>query len=161
MSKAKPDEGRKIIATNREVRHRYSILECYEAGIVLCGTEVKSLRGNKLAFNDAYVELRGGEAFLSHFHINEYSHGNRANHEPTRSRKLLLHKKEILDLKAAIEEKGKTVVPLTVYLKKGKIKIEIAVAKGKNVGDKRQSDKEKDAKREIDKVMKHTKRDRD
>lgn len=161
MSKAKPDEGKKIIATNREVRHRYMILDSYEAGIALQGTEVKSLRGNKLAFNDAFVELRAGEAFLNHFHINEYSHGNRANHEPTRSRKLLLHKKEIEELKAAVEEKGKTVVPLSVYLKKGRIKIEIAVAKGKNVGDKRQSDKEKDAKREIAKVMKRSSRDQD
>lgn len=159
MKPAKNDEARKIIASNREARHHFMILETLEAGIVLTGTEVKSIRNNKLAFNDAFVFLKAGEAFLSHFHINEYSHGNRANHEPLRVRKLLLNKKEILELQAAIEEKGKTVVPLCVYLKKGRVKIEIAVAKGKNVADKRASSREKDDKREMAKMLKRSRND--
>lgn len=153
------DESRKIIATNREARHHFEILQTVEAGMVLTGTEVKSTKANKIAFNDAFVELRNGEAFLNHFHIAEYSHGNRANHEPMRTRKLLLHKDQIVELKAAIEEKGKTVIPLSIYLKRGRIKLEIGVARGKKLHDKRDSSKERDAKREMAKAMKRSQRD--
>jgi len=154
----KPEAG-KLIASNREARHRYEILEKLEAGISLTGTEVKSVRNNKLAFNDAFVELKGGEAFLVHLHIAEYSHGNRFNHVTMRPRKLLLHKKEIVELRAAIEERGKTVVPLSIYLKNGRVKVEIAVAKGKNARDKRETSKERDAKREISHAMKKSRGD--
>lgn len=151
----------KLVCQNKKAFYDYFIEDTFEAGIALLGTEVKSLREGKANLKDSYVLIKDSEALLFNCHISPYSHGNIMNHDPLRTRKLLLHKKEIEDLKSAVEEKGKTVVPLSVYLKKGRIKIQIAVAKGKNVGDKRQASKDKDAKREIDKVMKRSSRDRD
>lgn len=150
----KKDEGRKIIAVNKDARFRYFIEETLEAGLVLVGTEVKSLRTGKVAMADAYVFVKNNEAFVSNLHISEYSHGNRENHEMMRVRKLLLHTKESRKIAAAAQESGKTIVPLQMYFEKGRAKLEIGVGKGKKLHDKRETLKEKDAKREMDRVRK-------
>ncbi|MCO5142711.1 MAG: SsrA-binding protein SmpB [Oligoflexia bacterium] len=147
-------EGRKIIATNKDARFRYFIEDTFEAGLVLTGTEVKSLRTGKAQLSDAYVFIKDGEAFLSNAHIEEYTHGNRENHNPLRIRKLLLNKKEIEQISAAVNEKGKTVVPTQMYFTKGKAKVEIGIGKGKKLHDKRDSIKERDSKREMDRARK-------
>ncbi|MBQ1878648.1 MAG: SsrA-binding protein SmpB [Erysipelotrichaceae bacterium] len=144
----------KTIAVNRKARHEYFLEEFYEAGLVLTGTEIKSIRGGHAQFKDAYVDFTGGEAFIRDMHIAHYDHGNIFNHEETRDRKLLLHKKEIRDLKKKVTVKGYTVIPVRLYLKKGIAKMEIALAKGKDLYDKRQSEKMKDAQREIEKATK-------
>jgi SsrA-binding protein len=146
----KKDTGRKIIALNKEARFRFFIEETLEAGLVLTGTEVKSLRAGKAQMADSYIYVQNGEAFLSNMHIAEYTHGNRENHDPLRHRKLLLNRKEIDQLAGAINTEGKTIVPTQMYFSKGKAKIEIAIAKGKKLHDKRSSIKEKEAKREMD-----------
>ena len=148
------DTGRKIIATNREARHKYFIEDTYEAGMVLLGTEIKSLRAGKVQMSDAYVQVKNGQATLLNMHIGEYSHGNRENHEPLRPRRLLLHKTEINKLSAAVNEKGMTLVPTEMYFVKGKAKVEIGAGKGKKLHDKRASVKEKDAKREMARIRK-------
>lgn len=150
----KKDDGKKIIATNKDARFRYLIHETFEAGIALRGTEVKSLRAAKVQMSDAYVFVQNDEAFLSHLHIGEYSHGNRENHEPMRSRKLLLHRKEIDQLAAAIQEKGMAIVPTQMYFVKGRAKVEIGIGKGKKLHDKRETIKAKEAKREMDRTTK-------
>jgi SsrA-binding protein len=150
----KKDTGRKIIALNKEARFRFFIEDTFEAGIALTGTEVKSLRAGKAQMADSYVYVKNGEAFLSNMHIEEYTHGNRENHNPLRERKLLLNRKEIDQLAGAINEQGKTIVPTQMYFTKGKAKIEIGIGKGKKVHDKRQSIKEKEAKREMDRSRK-------
>lgn len=145
----KKETGRKIIATNRDARFRYFIQDTFEAGLVLQGTEVKSLRAGKVEMADSYVFIKDGEAFLSNMHINEYTHGNRENHEPMRTRKLLLNRVEIDKIAGALNEKGLTIVPTQMYFSKGKAKIEIGIGKGKKLHDKRQSIKEKEATREM------------
>lgn len=145
----------KTIATNRKAFHDYFIEEKFEAGLVLVGTEIKSIRKGSVQFKDAYIEIRGNEAFIVGMHIAPYEFGNQFNHDETRDRKLLLHKLEIRKLNKSVQQKGYTVVPLAIYLKDGKAKMEIALAKGKANYDKRQSLKEKDAKREIEKAMKN------
>lgn len=150
----KKEEGRKIIANNKDARFRFFIQETMEAGMVLEGTEVKALRTGKVAMNDAYIFVKNDEAYVSNLHISEYSHGNRENHAVGRTRKLLLHKKEILQLKAATNESGMTIVPTSLYFDKGRAKLEIGIAKGKKLHDKRESLKEKDAKREMDRIRK-------
>ncbi|GJQ64492.1 MAG: SsrA-binding protein [Melioribacteraceae bacterium] len=144
----------KLITQNRKARYEYHILETYEAGISLVGTEVKSLRNNKVNLTDAYAQLRNGEVWLVKAHINVYDHGNIQNHDPERQRKLLLHKSEIRKLKKAIDEKGNSLIPLSLYFKDGKIKVELAVAKGKKLHDKRKDIAEKDMKREIQRKIK-------
>lgn len=131
------------LATNRKARHDYHIVETLEAGIVLRGTEVKSIREGKVQLKDSYVEVRAGEAFLVGAHISPYHHGNRENHDPERKRKLLLHRREIDRLAGRIAMRGETCVPLAIYLKSGKIKVEIALARGKKQYDKRQAAKER------------------
>jgi SsrA-binding protein len=148
------DTGRKVIAVNKDARFRFFIEDTFEAGIVLVGTEVKSLRNGKAQIADAYVHIRNGEAWLANMHIQEYTHGNRENHVPLRERKLLLNRKEIDQMAGAIHEQGKTVVPTQMYFEKGRAKVEIGIAKGKKVHDKRESIKEKEAKREIDRIRK-------
>jgi SsrA-binding protein len=148
------DTGRKIISVNKDARHRFFIEETLEAGLVLTGTEVKSLRAGKAQMADSYVYIRNGEAFLSNMHIPEYTHGNRENHNPLRERKLLLSRKEIDRLAGEINQNGKTIVPTQMYFTKGRAKVEIAVAKGKKLHDKRESIKEKEAKREMDRSRK-------
>jgi len=144
----------KIIATNRKAYHDYHIQDTYEAGVALVGTEVKSLREGKANLKDSYALIKDGEAFLLNCHISPYSHGNIQNHDPVRTRKLLLHKKEINKLWGKISQQGFTLVPLKIYFKNGRAKIEIGVAKGKRQYEKRASIKEKEAKREIERHMK-------
>ena len=152
---AEKHTGEKVFATNKKALHDYFIMEKYEAGIVLLGTEVKAIREGRLNLKDSYALVQGGEAYLHNCHISPYSHGNRENHEPTRTRKLLLHQKEIKKLIGKTQEKGLTLVPLRVYLKRGKIKIELGVARGKKLIDKRESVRRKEADREARAAMKH------
>ena len=146
-----PSEDR-VVATNRRARHEYEILETLEAGLVLRGTEVKSLRDGEVNFKDSYATVRNGEAWLRSCHINPYSHGTDANHEPERDRKLLLHKREITRIMGKTAEKGLTVVPLKIYFKGGRIKIEIGLARGKKLHDKRATLRERETKREMEKA---------
>ncbi|MFV0480172.1 MAG: SsrA-binding protein SmpB [Anaerorhabdus sp.] len=146
--------GEKIIALNKKAKHDYFLEEFYEAGIVLVGTEIKSIRQGKVQFKDAYISFIGGEAFIKEMHIAQYDHGNRFNHDETRQRKLLLNKLEIKKLANKVKLKGYTVVPVKMYLKRGNAKLEIALAKGKELHDKRQADKDRTTKREVEKAMK-------
>ena len=145
--------GIKIVAENRKARHDYFIEETFEAGLSLQGTEVKSLRAGKANLKDSFVLIRDGEAFVHNLHISPYEQGNRFNHEPTRSRRLLLHRHEINKLVGSIQQKGLTLVPLKIYFKRGKAKMEIALAKGKKLYDKRQDLATKDAKREMERAF--------
>jgi SsrA-binding protein len=142
----------RIIATNRRARHEYEILETVEAGLVLRGTEVKSLRAGQVNFKDSYAAVRGGEAWLLGCHISPYSHGTDANHDPERDRKLLLHGREITRLTGKIAERGLTVVPLKIYFKAGRAKIELGLARGKKLHDKRATLRERETRREMDKA---------
>ena len=130
----------KVLAANRAAFHNYHISDKYEAGIALTGTEVKSAMDGRVQLKEAYVGVREGEAWLFNAHISPYSHGNRLNHEPLRTRKLLLHKREIEKLDEASVKQGKTLVPTQVYLKNGRIKIEVGVARGKKLYDKREAE---------------------
>jgi len=143
-----------IVATNRKAYHDYFIEETHEAGIALLGTEVKSLREGKANLKDSYAIIKGSEIFLLNCHISPYSHGNIQNHDPLRTRKLLLHKKEIERLWGKLTQKGFTLIPLKIYFKKGKAKVEIGVAKGKRKYEKREAIKEKEARREIQRHLK-------
>lgn len=147
--------GRKIIALNRKASHEYFLEDRFEAGIELQGTEIKSIRQGHVQLKDAYISFTGNEAFVKEMHIPAYEFGNRFNHDETRIRKLLLHKDEIRKLEQKVKLKGYTVIPTSVYLEKGLAKIEIALAKGKDLHDKRNTQKEKDAQREIEKAMKN------
>jgi SsrA-binding protein len=153
-------DAQKVIADNRQARFLYEILEVYEAGIELTGTEVKSLRAGKVNLKDGFVRIRGGEAYLLNVHISQQTTvGAYFNHEPTRNRKLLLHDKEIRKLIGQTEQQGLTVIPLKLYFKRGWVKVAIALARGKKVHDKRDSLKEKQDKRDMERFMKT--RDRD
>ena len=134
----------KILSDNRSAGHNYHLLDRYEAGLVLTGTEVKAAKSGKIQLKESYAEVAEGEAWLLNAHISEYSHGNIMNHAPVRKRKLLLHRAEIEKLHGEIREKGLTVVPTRLYLKNGRIKIESAVAKGKKMHDKREATKAKE-----------------
>ena len=144
----------KLIVDNRKARHDYQLLERIEAGLVLTGTEVKSLRDGRATLGQAYADIRDGEAWLHGAEISIYDQGNRANHDPTRSRKLLLHRREIERLYAEVREKGLTLVPTRLYFKEGRVKIEIALARGKNTIDKRRTLADRDAKRQMERAMK-------
>ena len=141
------------IATNRQARHRYNFLETWEAGLVLTGTEVKSLREGNAQIKDGYAAVRGSEVWLHNVHIPPYAPASRENHEPERSRKLLMHRREIERLIGKTREKGLTLVPTRLYFREGRVKVEIALAKGKDVGDKRQSIKEREMKREMERAI--------
>jgi len=144
-----PDKpGETAIATNRKAFFHYEVLDRAEAGVVLRGSEVKSIREGGLNFKDAYVDYRGGELFLVGCHVSPYSHGNLQNHASERERKLLLHKREILRLGGKATEKGLTLVPLRAYFKNGKIKVEIGLARGKRAHDKRDAIKQRDIEKE-------------
>ena len=149
---AKPT-GIKIIAANRKARHFYELLDFIEAGIMLTGSEVKSLRDGKVNFMDGYVRISGGEAWLSGVHISTYANAGYAQHEPERERPLLLHAHQIDQWQAKVDQKGLTVVPVRLYLKRGKVKLEIALARGKNVHDRRDALKERDLKREAERAL--------
>ena len=145
----------KIISKNKKAFHDYQIGDSFEAGISLQGTEVKSLRGSKVNLSAGWVDVtRELQAWLNEVHIGHYEQGNRANHEETRPRRLLLHKHEMKKLSKAVEEEGYSIVPLKIYFKNGYVKVEIALGKGKKLHDKRQSSKEKDAKRDINRALK-------
>ncbi len=141
------------VATNRKAYHDYLISETYEAGISLLGTEVKSLREGKVNLKDSYAIIKNNEIFLLNCHINPYSHGNILNHDPLRTRKLLLHRKEIDKLWGKLSQRGLTLIPLKIYFKKGKAKVEIGVAKGKRQYEKREAIKEKETLREIERHL--------
>lgn len=155
MGNRQSDKNNRVIATNRKARHRYAIEETMEAGLVLVGSEVKSLREGRVTFGDGYVDVRKGELWLANIHIHEYAFANRRNHEPTRGRKLLLKRNEVRRVIRRLEEKGYTGVPLQIYFKSGRVKVEIGLGKGKRLVDKRQDVKERDAKRAIARAMKH------
>jgi SsrA-binding protein len=144
----------KIICNNKKAFHNYFIEEKFEAGMVLTGTEIKSLRMGNANLNDSFAIVRNGEAFLNNLHISPYDFGNRENHDPDRMRKLLLHKKEIARLFGKIREQGYSVVPLRLYFKNGLAKVEIGLAKGKKLYDKREVMKEKDQKRDMSQALK-------
>jgi SsrA-binding protein len=144
----------KLIADNRKARHEYELLERYEAGVVLTGTEVKSLRDGGASLQQAYADVRDGEAWLIGAHIAEYGQGNVHNHEPDRDRKLLLHRKEIATLLGKVREKGLTLVPTRLYFKDGKVKVELALARGKERRDKRRDLAKRDAQRQIERALK-------
>lgn len=143
---------KETIARNKRARFDYHILETWEAGLVLGGTEVKSLRDGKVNMNDAYGIVRDGEVYLINLHISPYERGGWTNHEPTRTRKLLLHKREIRRLIGAVEREGLTLVPLELYFKRGIAKVTLALGKGKKLHDKRETERERDAQREIARI---------
>jgi len=151
--------GIKIVAENRRAWHDYHIHETFEAGIVLTGTEIKSLRAGRANLTDSYAKIENKELYLISAHISPYDQGNRFNHEPRRTRKLLMHRNEIMRLLGKTREKGFTLVPLKIYLTHGLAKVELALASGKDLYDKRQSAAEHDAKREVERVLRDRQRE--
>lgn len=150
--------GQKIIAENRKARHDYFILETLEAGIALKGTEVKSMRAGHANLKDSYIFIQNNEAFIEGMHVSPYEQGNIFNVDPLRKRKLLLHKKEILKLRAKTQEKGLGIVPLKLYFKDGRVKVEIAVVRGKKFYDKRATEAKRSAEREINRALRERER---
>ncbi|SDM24708.1 SsrA-binding protein SmpB [Halarsenatibacter silvermanii] len=151
---ADQDENVKVVARNRKARHNYFIEETYEAGIKLKGTEIKSIREGRVNLKDSFALVEEGEVYLHNMHISPYKQGNRANHEPERKRKLLLHKKQIRSLLGATHQKGFTLIPLKLYLKGNLAKIELALAKGKEKHDKREEIKKREHQREMERALK-------
>lgn len=148
------ETGAKVVARNRSARHHYHIEETYEAGIVLTGTEIKSIRQGRVNLKDSYARIDKGEVYILGMHISPFEQGNRFNHEPTRTRKLLLHKKEINKLIGLTQQKGFTLVPLDIHLRRGFAKVTLALAKGKKLHDKRAAMAKRDAQREIQRQLK-------
>ena len=146
--------GEKTVTINRKARRDYEILEAFEAGMMLTGTEVKSLRDGRMNLKDSYAKVENGEVFLVNAHISPYSHGNVQNHDPLRQRKLLLHRSEIKRLTGKTEEKGLTLIPLKVYFVRGRAKVELGLARGKREYDKREAIKRRDADREVRRELK-------
>jgi SsrA-binding protein len=144
-----------VISENRKARFDYEILECFEAGLSLLGSEVKSIRNKQVQLKDSYVSFVGNEAFLQNAHISEYKASSYNNHQPERLRKLLLHRNELNKIYGAIREKGLSCVPLKIYFKNGRIKLEIALVKGRKLHDKREAIKDREIKKEIKKQLKH------
>lgn len=144
----------KVVADNKKARFDYEIIETFEAGMVLTGSEVKSLRNAQVQLKDSYVSFKAHEAFLQNAHISVYTASSYNNHEPERLRKLLLHERELEKIRTSLQEKGLSCIPLKIYFKRGRAKLEIALAKGKKKGDKRESVKAKSSQREIDRAMK-------
>ena len=145
----------KVVAQNKKAFHDYFILDTYEAGIELKGTEIKSVRKGSVNLKDAFIKIKDNEAFIENMHIAPYEQGNRFNHEPLRTRKLLLHKKEIKKLQKEVKENGLTIVPTKLYFNTSKLKVEVCLARGKKLYDKRQDLKSKDAKRDVDRALKN------
>ena len=146
--------GIKVVATNRKANHNYKIIEKYEAGMVLTGSEVKSIRNNKISIKEAYVRIINNELFIIGMNISGYENSGYSDHNPTSDRKLLVHRREILKIKKLVEEKGRTLVPLKVYFKKGRAKLEFGLGQGKKLWDKRQDIKDKQLNRRIDRKIK-------
>ena len=147
------EQAIKVVATNRKARHDYIVEDKYEAGMVLTGSEIKSIRAGQINLRDSYAAIREGEIWLLNAHISPYKQANRENHEPRRERKLLLHRREISRLTGKLQEKGLTLVPLQVYLKNGRAKIELGLARGKKTYDKRQTLRERTDQRQIERAM--------
>jgi SsrA-binding protein len=152
------EQGRKIVARNRRARHDYHIEDVYEAGLVLTGTEVKSLRAGRASLSDGFAQITDGEAWLHNVHIPEYVQGTWTNHEPRRIRKLLMHRKEIDRLSSETAERGLTIIPLSLYFSDGKAKVELALARGKRTYDKRHDLAKRDAAREVDRALRQRQR---
>jgi len=150
--------GEKLIVDNRRARHEYHLGDRVEAGLVLTGTEVKSLRLGEATLQRAYAEVRDGEAWLVGLHVPEYLEGNRANHDPDRPRKLLLHRREIERLASGVAEKGFTLIPTRLYFRDGRVKVEVALARGKELRDKRRDVADRDARRQIERELKSLRR---
>jgi SsrA-binding protein len=150
---SKPGAGEKLVASNRRAHHNFDILETHEAGLVLQGTEVKSLRGSHADLKESYARIEGNEAWLIGLHISPYAQGNRANHDPLRPRKLLLHRAEINRLVGKIMEKGLTLVPLRLYFKEGRAKVELGLARGRKTLDKRHAIREREETREVHRAL--------
>ncbi|MFN2145430.1 MAG: SsrA-binding protein SmpB [Anaerolineales bacterium] len=146
-------ENDKVLATNRKARHDFFLLETFEAGLALQGSEIKSIRAGQISIKEAYVRTDGEEAWLVNAHIAPYDPASSQNHDPLRNKKLLLHKKEIQQISSEVRNKGTTIIPTKVYLSRGRAKVEIAIARGKRNYDKRQSIKERDSQREIDRAL--------
>ena len=146
--------GIKVIATNRKARHQYHLHDVHEAGLVLVGSEIKSIRAGRVSLQEGFVVFENGEAWLVNVHIAQYDPASRQNHEPKRRRKLLLHRREIDRLQSRAQEKGHTVVPIRLYLKDGRAKVEIALARGKKLHDKRQTIAERESKRQMERALK-------
>lgn len=155
---SKPDSGEKLIASNKKALHDYFVVQKVEAGLVLTGTELKSLRDGKAQLKDAYVIFKNDEAYLFGAHISPYTHGNLQNHDPERTRKLLLHRRELDKLKGQTTEKGLSIVPLRLYFKGSRVKAEIAVVRGKKQYDKRETERTREADREAAQAMKERRR---
>jgi SsrA-binding protein len=153
MARKRDESGFKIVAKNRRARHEYEILETWEAGLVLLGTEVKALREGRVNLGDAYAEVRDGEAWIVKMHIGPYAQANRENHEPFRRRKLLLNRRELRRIRPKLEEKGLTLVPLRLYFKHGLAKVEIGLGRGKKLYDKREAKAKRDVERRIAKEV--------
>ncbi len=154
QSKEDEKEGKKMVVQNRKARYDYDIVDRFETGIVLSGTEVKSLRAGRANLKDSYAIVEVGEVFLHRFHISAYEAGNYNNHEPERKRKLLMHSKEIRRLIISTQQQGLTLVPLSIYFRRGRAKVELALAKGKKEYDKRHSLAERQAQREVERALK-------
>ena len=155
MPEASATSGDRLVAQNRKASHDYAILDTIEAGLVLAGTEVKSLRTGKASLQEAWATIENDEAFVLQLHIPPYEQGNRANPDPVRARKLLLHRAQIDTLRAGVAQKGLTIVPLKLYFSRGRAKLLVALARGKKTHDKRHAIAERDAKREMDRARRH------
>ena len=155
MAEAKATTGDRLVAQNRKASHDYAILDTIEAGLVLAGTEVKSLRTGKASLQESWATIENGEAWVLQLHIPPYEQGNRWNLDPVRKRKLLMHRSEIDKLRKALEQKGHTLVPLKLYFTKGRAKLLLGIARGKKSHDKREAIAERDAKREMDRARRH------
>jgi SsrA-binding protein len=154
-----PGDDIKILAANRQAGHHYFLLDRFEAGLVLTGTEVKAARAGKVQLMDSYGEVRGSEAWLVNAHISPYTHGNRQNHDPLRNRKLLLHRQEIDKLLGKTREKGLTLIPTRVYLKKGRVKCELALARAKKLHDKRAAERKRTAEAEARQAIQRSRKE--
>ena len=152
------DQGRKIVSTNRKARHDYEILDTYEAGLVLTGSEIKSIRAGHVNLREGFVQVRGNELWLLNTHIATYDQAGQFGHDPLRPRKLLLHRKEINRIAARVQEKGLTIVPTMLYLTRGLAKVEIALARGKRQYDKRESLRRRDSQRQIERTLRENDR---
>ena len=152
--------GEKVITQNRQARRNYHVLGTYEAGIELRGTEVKSLRAGNMTLKDSYADIQSGELFLVGAHISPYEQGNRFNHDPERPRRLLMHKREITRLDSQIREKGLTLIPLRVYFKEGRVKVQLGLCKGKHTYDKRQTIQDREMKRDLGRALKDAQKER-
>ena len=154
MSAVPKQTGKKEICANRKAFHEYFVLECYEAGIELAGTEVKSIRAGQVNLKDSFCTVKDGELFVRGMHISPYEHGNIFNKDPVRPRRLLMHKREIMKLNSRIMQDGVALVPLSLYFKDSRVKLELGLCKGKKLHDKRDSEADRQSKRDIDRIMK-------